>query len=110
MIRLVNLVVLTLFTGVFAAEGAGETGHLSADQLAKAVRSDSISIPTTGELFAALGKTGSKSKTSDKTSSSLQRRSELARSCLAAAIASTNSPSKTSGIRYRKNWKRRRTR
>src|SRR6266581_3121008 len=58
MIRLVNLVVLTLFTGVFAAEGAGETGHLSADQLAKAVRSDSISIPTTGELFAALGKTG----------------------------------------------------
>src|SRR5213596_2289218 len=58
MIRLVNLVVLTLFTGVFAAEGAGETGHLSADQLAKAVRSDSISIPTTGELFASLGKTG----------------------------------------------------
>src|SRR6266516_39674 len=58
MIRLVNLVVLTLFTGVFAAEGAGETGHLSADQLAKAVRSDSISIPTAGELFAALGKTG----------------------------------------------------
>src|SRR5216117_4005705 len=58
MIRLVNLVVLTLFTGVFAAEGAGETGHLSADQLAKAVRSDSISIPTTGELFAAPGKTG----------------------------------------------------
>src|SRR5216117_2718647 len=58
MIRLVNLVVLTLFTGVFAAEGAGETGHIAADQLAKAVRSDSISIPTTGELFAALGKTG----------------------------------------------------
>src|SRR6266704_2090377 len=58
MIRLVNLVVLTLFTGVFAAEGAGETGHLSADQLAKAARSDSISIPTPGELFAALGKSG----------------------------------------------------
>src|SRR3989449_5947702 len=58
MIRLVNLVVLTLFTGVFAAAGAGETGHLSAEQLAKAVRSDSISIPTPGELFAALGKTG----------------------------------------------------
>src|SRR5881628_3970676 len=58
MIRLVNLVVLTLFTGVFAAEGAGETGHLSADQLAKAVRSDSISIPTSGELFAALEKPG----------------------------------------------------
>src|SRR5438046_3752290 len=58
MIRLVNLVVLTLFTGVLAAAGAGETGHLSAEQLAKAVRSDSISIPTPGELFAALGKTG----------------------------------------------------
>src|SRR5256886_5207613 len=58
MIRLVNLVVLTLFTGVFAAAGAGETGHLSAEQLAKAVRSDSISIPTPGELFAALGKSG----------------------------------------------------
>src|SRR5256886_12430656 len=58
MIRLVNLVVLTLFTGVFAAAGAGETGLLAAEQLAKAVRSDSISIPTPGELFAALGKTG----------------------------------------------------
>src|SRR6266545_221785 len=58
MIRLVNLVVLTLFIGVFAAAGAGESGHLSADQLAKAVRSDSISIPTPGELFASLGKTG----------------------------------------------------
>ena len=58
MIRLEKLGVLTLFIGVFAAAGARETGHLSADQLAKAVRSDSISIPTPGELFAALGKTG----------------------------------------------------
>src|SRR6184192_2356358 len=58
MIRLVNLVVLTLFTGVFAAAGAGETGHLSAEQLAKAARTDSFSIPTPGELFAALGKSG----------------------------------------------------
>src|SRR5438128_8452618 len=58
MIRLRKLGMVAFFTGVFAAEGAGETGHLSADQLAKAVRSDSISIPTTGELFAALGKTG----------------------------------------------------
>src|SRR5438874_3514962 len=32
--------------------------HLSRDQLAKAVRSDSISIPTPGELFAALSKPG----------------------------------------------------
>src|SRR6059058_4270815 len=58
MIRLVNLVVLTLFTGVFAAAGAGETGHIPADQLAKAASTDSISIPTPGELFAALGKSG----------------------------------------------------
>src|SRR5213078_1706647 len=40
------------------AAGAGETGHLSAEQLAKAARSDLITIPTPGELFAALGKTG----------------------------------------------------
>jgi hypothetical protein len=58
MIRVANLGVFTLFIGVFAAAGAGETGHLSADQLAKAGRSDSITIPTPGELFAALGKTG----------------------------------------------------
>ncbi len=35
-----------------------ETGRIPADQLAKAARSDSISIPTPGELFAALGKSG----------------------------------------------------
>src|SRR5438046_10440845 len=58
MIRLVNLVVLTLFTGDCEDAGAAQTDHLSAEQLAKAVRSDSISIPTPGELFAALGKTG----------------------------------------------------
>src|SRR6059036_2910315 len=58
MIRLVNLVVLTLFTGVLVAADAEETGHLTADQLAKAARSDLITIPTPGELFAALGKTG----------------------------------------------------
>src|SRR6059036_1955859 len=58
MIRLVNLVVLTLFTGVLVAADAEETGHLSADQLEKAARNDSISIPTPGELFAALGKAG----------------------------------------------------
>jgi hypothetical protein len=58
MIRLAKLSAIALFIGVFAAAGAGETDHLSADQLAKAVRSDSISIPTPGELFAALGKSG----------------------------------------------------
>jgi len=58
MIRLAKVGMLAFFTGVVAATGAGETGHLAADQLEKAVRSDSISIPTPGELFAALGKRG----------------------------------------------------
>src|SRR6266853_1163637 len=58
MIRLAKLGLLALTAGVFAAAGAAETDHLSADQLVKAVSSDSISIPTPGELFAALGKTG----------------------------------------------------
>jgi hypothetical protein len=35
-----------------------EPGRLPADQMAKAIRSDSISIPTPGELFAALEKPG----------------------------------------------------
>ena len=43
---------------VLATAGAAETGRLSSDQLSKAARSDSISIPTPGELFAALGKSG----------------------------------------------------
>jgi len=43
---------------VFATAGAAETGRLSSDQLSKAAKSDSISIPTPGELFAALGKSG----------------------------------------------------
>src|SRR5881628_87474 len=56
MIRLAKLGLLALTAGVFAATGATDTGRLPADQLEKAVRSDSISIPTPGELFAALGK------------------------------------------------------
>src|SRR6476660_4184590 len=56
MIRLAKLTVLALFTGVCAAPGAGASGHLTADQMAKAARTDSFSIPTPGELFAALGK------------------------------------------------------
>src|ERR1700747_731109 len=58
MIRLAKLGMVALFTGVLVTAGAEETGHLTADQLAKAARSDLITIPTPGELFAALGKTG----------------------------------------------------
>jgi hypothetical protein len=58
MIRLAKLSVLALFTGVCAAAGAGDSGHLTADQMANAARTDSFSIPTPGELFAALGKPG----------------------------------------------------
>src|SRR5881628_275040 len=58
MIRLAKVGVLALVAGLFAATGATDTGRLPADQLEKAARSDSISIPTPGELFAALGKAG----------------------------------------------------
>lgn len=37
---------------------SADTPHLSQEQLAKAFRSDSISIPTPGELFAAIEKPG----------------------------------------------------
>ena len=57
MIRLTKIGVIGLIGSVLAAIGA-ETGQLPADQLAKAARSDSISIPTPGELFAALEKPG----------------------------------------------------
>src|SRR6266576_1084589 len=57
MIRLTRFGAIGLMGAIFAAAGA-ETGRLPADQLAKAVRSDSISIPTPGELFAALEKPG----------------------------------------------------
>src|SRR5881227_2325873 len=57
MIRLKRLGAIGLMGIISAAIGA-EPARLPADQLAKAVRSDSISIPTPGELFAALGKTG----------------------------------------------------
>ena len=58
MIHLAKLSRLALVVSVFATAGAAETGRLSSDQLSKAARSDSISIPTPGELFAALGKSG----------------------------------------------------
>src|SRR6184192_1749745 len=57
MICLKRLAAIGLMGAIFAAAGA-ESGRLPADQLAQAVRSDSISIPTPGELFAALEKPG----------------------------------------------------
>src|SRR6266404_986845 len=57
MICLKKLGLIGLVGSIFAAVGAG-TGRLPADQLAKAARTDSISIPTPGELFAAIEKTG----------------------------------------------------
>src|SRR6266513_4089736 len=57
MIRLTRLGVIGLIVGISMTVGA-ETTQLPADQLAKAVRTDSISIPTPAELFAALEKPG----------------------------------------------------
>jgi hypothetical protein len=57
MIRLAIVGAIFLTGGVFVAVGA-EKGSIPADQLAKAAKSDSFSIPTPGELFAALEKTG----------------------------------------------------
>ena len=47
---------VALLTAV--AGSAAEAPRLSSDQLAKAIRNDAISVPTPGELFAALGKPG----------------------------------------------------
>src|SRR5712664_4684820 len=58
MMHLAKLGIVALLMGVFAATHAADTGHLATDEMAKAARSDSISVPTPGELFAALGKTG----------------------------------------------------
>src|SRR6516225_8424515 len=57
MIRLVGLAMLALIPVVSTAE-AEEAQRLSTDQMAKATRTDSITVPTPGELFAALSKTG----------------------------------------------------
>src|SRR5881275_1957203 len=57
MICLQRLGAIGVMGIIFVAAGA-EIGRLPADQLAKAVRSDSISIPTPGELFAALEQPG----------------------------------------------------
>src|SRR5438105_11064458 len=52
--RSLSATLLLVLSVAFAADAP----HLSRDQLAKAVRSDSISIPTPGELFTALEKPG----------------------------------------------------
>jgi hypothetical protein len=57
MIRLAILGAIVLTGGSFVAFSA-ETGRIPADQLAKAAKTDSVSIPTPGELFAALEKSG----------------------------------------------------
>jgi hypothetical protein len=57
MIRLARLAVI-VFTGSLCVALGAETGRIPADQLAKAARNDSISIPTPGELFTALEKSG----------------------------------------------------
>jgi hypothetical protein len=57
MIRLAGLGAIVLAGGILVSVGA-ETGHIPADQLAKAASTDSISIPSPGELFAALEKSG----------------------------------------------------
>ena len=57
MIGLTRFCAIGLAGIIFVAAGA-ETGRLPADQLAKAVRTDAISIPTPGELFAAIEKPG----------------------------------------------------
>jgi hypothetical protein len=57
MIRLAGLGAIVL-AGSILVTAAAETGQIPADQLAKAARTDSISIPTPGELFAALEKSG----------------------------------------------------
>jgi hypothetical protein len=52
-----RFVAIAFLLGCFAVIGA-EPARLPADQLAKAIRNDAISIPTPGELFAALEKPG----------------------------------------------------
>ena len=55
--RCVRFVIAASTLACFALIGA-EPARLPADQMAKAVRNESISIPTPGELFAALEKPG----------------------------------------------------
>jgi hypothetical protein len=57
MIRLARLGAIVL-AGCISVASAEEAGHISADQMAKAAKTDSITIPTSGELFAVLEKSG----------------------------------------------------
>src|ERR1041385_1665141 len=57
MIRLIALPMFALLAAISTA-AAEEGQRLSSDQMAKAVTSDSITVPTPGELFTALGKAG----------------------------------------------------
>jgi hypothetical protein len=57
MIRSVAFATVSLVAAI-SASAAKEAQQLSPDQMAKAVRTDSITVPTPGELFAALGKSG----------------------------------------------------
>jgi hypothetical protein len=56
--RPVRRVVVIAFLVACCAVIGAEPARLPADQLAKAIRNDAISIPTPGELFAALEKPG----------------------------------------------------
>jgi len=56
MFRLVAFAMLAVIAA--GSTAAAEERHLSSDQMAKAVKNDSITVPTPGELFAALGKAG----------------------------------------------------
>src|ERR1700731_3716691 len=55
--RVRRFCAMTFLLGCCAVIGA-EPGRLPADQMAKAIKLDSISIPSPGELFAALEKPG----------------------------------------------------
>src|SRR5262249_26680515 len=57
MIRSVALATVALVAAL-ATAAADQAQRLSSDQLAKAAKTDSITVPTPGELFAALGKSG----------------------------------------------------
>src|SRR5246127_1793153 len=57
MVRPLALATVALLALISTA-AAEQAQRLSSDQMAKAVRTDSISVPTPGELFAALGKAG----------------------------------------------------
>ena len=59
MIRLVALPMLALVAAISTVV-AEEGQQLSSDQMAKAAKTDSITVPTPGELFSALAKAGNK--------------------------------------------------